>query len=115
MYTAVQWRYSGEGANRVSALPQQILPPSSPSPLLESSIINDHDCGPSFIKFSQRRKIPKYNMDYIRLLGLMQTITGEQCNCPLLANKDRRTSIRKTNMDYGQTKYSQALQKLLTT
>ena len=114
MYQQYSGATRGRGRTEFRPTLSKFRPPLAP-PLLDSSITNDHDCGPSFIKFSQRRKIPKYNMDYIRLLGLMQTITGEQCNCPLLANKDRRTKIRKTNMDYGQTKYSQALQKLLTT
>ena len=34
---------------------------------------------------------------------------------PLLANKDRGTSIRKTIINYGQTKYFNYCQELLTT
>ena len=34
---------------------------------------------------------------------------------PLLANKDKGTSIRKTIMNYGLTKYFKYCQELLTT
>ena len=49
----------------------------------------------------KRVKIVKeYNYNFFGLLGLFQAII-------VLANKDRGTSIRKTIMNYGQTKYSQ--------
>jgi len=52
----------------------------------------------------------KYNKDYIRLLGLMQTIRGTQGR-PLTGKQGQRDfeSERKTIMDYRQTKHSQIL------
>ena len=43
-------------------------------------------------------------MDFIGLLGLLQTVRGKQGQA-ITGNKDRGTSIRKTFMDYRQTKY----------
>jgi len=61
----------------------------------------------NLITFKKNKK--KYNKVYIR--STLRTFTDykRKTGISLLANKDRWTSIRKTIMDYGQTKYSQEL------
>ena len=58
-----------------------------------------------YSKPDNRRRITRNIIRIIRILGLLQTIRGKQYKSPCLANKDRRTSLRKTIMDYGHTKY----------
>ena len=62
----------------------------------------------NLITFKKNKK--KYKKVYIR--STIRTFTDYKRKTgisPLLANKDRWTQIRKTIMDYGQTKYSQVL------